>query len=280
MARLKFKVGGQEASLALVADAEHDRADVVASIGVLVGLFLIPYFKYADSIIALLVGLYIIWETIELGREAIDSLVDVADEELENEIKNILKKEKIKLDEIKSRKIGGASFAEIKIDLPSDLKLDQATQISQKVEDILLDSFENLKQVVVRAKSHDISRSAIKSGFGRLRGRGPGRGIEPIDFPKKGKTRVIIPVEDGESNKFGVRYYKVKDFDENNKLVQEKKIENPFWSNQGGHGVKFAKAIGADKVISKHIGDNAKANLETAGIEIEEKDGQEIAKKY
>lgn len=82
MARFKFKIGGQEESLALVADAEHDRADVIASLGVFIGLFLIPYFPLADSIIAILVGLYIIYEAIQLGRETVDALVDVANPEL------------------------------------------------------------------------------------------------------------------------------------------------------------------------------------------------------
>ncbi len=269
MARLKFKVGGTESSLALVADAEHDRADVVASIGVLVGLFLVPYFAYADAIIALLVGLYIIYESYELGKETVDSLVDVANPELEDDIKEIAHEMELKVDEIKTRKIGAANFAQVKIDLPANLKLDQATQLSEKLEDRLLDQLADLKQVVVMAKSHDISRSTIRTGFGRVRGKGPGRGIEPIDYPKKGVERVIVPYKDGESEKFGAQYYLVKDLDKNGELLQKKKMKNPYWSPQGGHGVKFAKAIQADKVVTRHLGENAKANLKTADIKYE-----------
>jgi cation diffusion facilitator family transporter len=269
MARWKFKVGGEGASLALVADAEHDRADVIASVGVLVGLFLMPYFIWADSVIALLVGLYIIYEAISLGRQAIDSLVDIANPELEEKIKEIAQEIGVEIEELKSRKIGAANFAELKIDLPANFKLDQATGISEKLEQKLLSSLPELKQVLVLAKSHSISRSLIRPsfGFGQIRGRGPGGGIRPIDYPKKGQIRVIIPQADGQSSKFGAPYYLVQDLDRDGRIVQEKKIKNPFWSIRGGHGVKFAKAISADKVIAKDLGDNAKANLKAARIE-------------
>jgi len=273
MARFKFKIGGRENSLALVADAEHDRADVIASVGVLVGLFLIPYFYLADSIIAFLVGIYIIYEAFILGRETVDSLVDVANEELEKEIRKIARELGIKIEELKSRKIGAVNFAEIKIDLPANLKLEEATAVSEKLERKLLNSLPDLKQVSVMAKAHDISRSLIRSGFGfgRIRGRGPGRGIEPIKLEKKGQTRVIIPYQDGKSEKFGAPYYLVRDLDKNNRVVQEKRVKNPYWSRQGGHGVKFAKAIDADKVVSEHLGENAKANLKAAGIDYQVK---------
>lgn len=271
MARAKFKIGGQEGSLALVADAEHDRADVIASVGVLIGLFLVPYFSLADSAIALLVGLYIVYEAIGLGRETIDSLVDVANPQLEKKVKETAQKLGIKIDELKSRKIGATNFAELKIDLPAKLQLEEATAISEKLEKRLLSSLPELKQVVVSAKAHDISRSTIRPGFGfgRIRGRGPGRGIEPIKLEKKGQTRVIIPYQDGQSERFGTPYYLVKDLNEKGKVVQKKKIKNPFFSSQGGHGVKFAKAISADKVITEHLGENARANLEAANIEYE-----------
>lgn len=277
MARAKFRIGGRESSLALVADAEHDRADVIASIGVLIGLFLMPYFYLADSIIAFLVGIYIIYEAITLGRETIDSLVDVANPKLEKKIKSISQELGVEIEELKSRKIGAINFAEIKIDLPAKLKLEEATAISEKLEKRLLNSLPELKQVVVSAKAHDISRSLIRSGFGlgRIRGQGPGRGIEPIKLEKKGQTRVIIPYQDGQSERFGAPYYLVRDLDKKGKVVQEKKIKNPFWSSQGGHGVKFAKAIKADKVVTEHLGENARANLKAAGIEyeIEEESG-------
>lgn len=278
MARFKFKIGGESSSLALVADAEHDRADVISSVGVLIGLFIMPYFALADSIIAGLVGLYIIYESIHLAREAIDSLVDVADKELEEKIENIAREDKIELEEIKSRKIGGFSFAEIEIKLPANISLDKASAISEKLENRLLDNIKNLKQVVVSARSHDISRSTINQrfGFGRYRTQGFGQGRikkqQKIDLPekRKGIKRVVTSVnKQGQVGKFGSKKYLVEDFDRDGKKIFTKEISNPFWSKEANRGGRFAKSAGADKIITKEIGPAAKENLKGGGIEIE-----------
>ena len=44
IARLKFKIGNENSSIALVADAEHSRADVISSLAVLIGLVLIKFY--------------------------------------------------------------------------------------------------------------------------------------------------------------------------------------------------------------------------------------------
>jgi len=272
MARLKFKVGGQQESLALVADAEHDRADVIASLGVFIGLFLIPYWPLADSIIAILVGLYIIYEAIQLGRETIDALVDVANPDLERKITKIAQKLNITISKLKSRKIGSASFAEVEIELSPDLKLDQATRVAKSIEQELLKEIPELKQVIVSAQSHNISRSVIRPGFGLSQIRGRGRGMSKqkleqiIGFSKKG-FRVISPMNTFD---FGAKKYLVKDFDKNNKLIQKKEVTNPYYNKeQGSRGVRFIRDIQADKVIANNIGENAQANLTASGIEFE-----------
>ncbi|GAG76047.1 unnamed protein product, partial [marine sediment metagenome] len=139
-------------------------------------MFLVPYFSLADSIIAILVGLYIIYEAIQLGRETVDALVDVANPELERKITKIGQELNITISKLKSRKIGSASFAEVEIELSSDLKLDQATAIAEKIEKQLLKEIPELKQVIVLAQSHDISRSVIRPRFGLSQIRGHGRG--------------------------------------------------------------------------------------------------------
>jgi cation diffusion facilitator family transporter len=114
MARIKFKVGRREDSLALIADAEHSHADSLSSIAVLVGLSLIHWFPQADGITAILVGCYILYETIGLGKEVTDNLLDVSNPQVEEQIKKICLKEEIELLEMKTRKIGAKNFAELK----------------------------------------------------------------------------------------------------------------------------------------------------------------------
>jgi len=104
LARLKFYYGRKYRSLSLVADAEHSRADAISSVGVLGGLFFIQYFVLADAIIALGIGIYIIFEAFQIGREITDSLLDVsADEETEEKIKSITKTQNIEIESLIAR---------------------------------------------------------------------------------------------------------------------------------------------------------------------------------
>ena len=59
------------------------------------------YWIYTDSLLTLLIGLYIIKESISLGKEATDSLLDSsAGEEIESQIKNIAQKQNIEISKI------------------------------------------------------------------------------------------------------------------------------------------------------------------------------------
>lgn len=267
MARLKFKIGQKTESLSLIADAEHSRADVISSLGVLLGLFLIKYFPLADAILAVLIGLYIIYECFGLGKETTDSLLDVSNKGLEEKIKKICQENEIKVLEIKSRKIGPANFAEIKIALDRRLKVDEATNISKSLENKLLDALPELKYVVISVESHEFSEGVIVPRFAKRFGFR--RGFEPIGPKKQGK-RTIIPIEKGEiSEHFGVPEYLVIDQDDRGKILRKEILKNPYFTEETGHGAKFVKAVSADKIISRHVGENAKRNLEAASIEIE-----------
>jgi len=90
MARLKFYYGRKEESLSLVADAEHSRADVLSSIGVLIPLFFARYFPPIDGIVAILIGGYILFESFKLSKEIMESILDVSNEDLEEKIKKNL----------------------------------------------------------------------------------------------------------------------------------------------------------------------------------------------
>ena len=115
LARLKFRYGRKYQSLSLVADAEHSRADALSSIGVLIGLTLVRYFYLADAIVALCIGIYILYESWQIGREISDSLLDVANKDVEERIRKICSSHKIEISLLRTRKIGAINFAEIKI---------------------------------------------------------------------------------------------------------------------------------------------------------------------
>ena len=175
MARIKIYFGKKENSISLLSDGIHSRVDVFASLAVLFGLFFNKYWIYADSFLALIIGIYIIKESFSLGKETSDSLLDVsADDDIENEIKNIIKKENIEVSELKTQKRGSAITANLEISLSDKLSVGEATKISENLRKKLINGIENLVYVIIGIKSHNIENSFYnpiktipKLGFGK-----------------------------------------------------------------------------------------------------------------
>lgn len=168
MARLKIFYGKKENSISLLSDGVHSRIDVYASLIILGGLFLTPYWIYADAFLAVLMGLYIVKEAFLIGKEATGSLLDVsAGEEIENAIRSVAKNENIEIDSLKTQKKGSATTANLEINLPSNLKVEEATKISNRLREKLVNRIESLQYVVIQISSHEIESSFYKPNFGK-----------------------------------------------------------------------------------------------------------------
>jgi len=168
MARLKIHYGKKENSISLLSDGFHSRVDVYASLVVLAGLFLTKYWIYADSLLAFLIGAYIIKKSFSLGKEAIDSLLDVsAGEEIEEKIKTIAKAQNIEISSLKTQKKGLAITADLEIKLPSNLRVEEATKISNSLREKLIKEIEGLQYVVIQITSHEMETGFYKPEFGR-----------------------------------------------------------------------------------------------------------------
>ncbi|MCD6434153.1 MAG: cation transporter [Candidatus Diapherotrites archaeon] len=159
MARLKIKVGKKENSVSLISDGMHSRIDVYSSIAVFAGLLLANIWLHVDSLLAALLGLYIIKESFEIGKEATDSLLDVsAGEEIENKIREIVREENIEIGDLKTLKRGSAVTANMEIVLPKNLSVEEATRIANNLREKLMNKIENLKYVAIQIASHDIEK--------------------------------------------------------------------------------------------------------------------------
>jgi len=167
MSKLKIHYGKKEDSVSLLSDGIHSRIDVLASLGVFFGLFLVKYWIHFDSIIALLIGLYITKEAFVLGKETTDALLGASSPKTEEKIKNIIKKEKIELTNLKTQKLGSKVFAEMTIKLPSKLKVDEANFLTKKLQNKLTSRIQELHYTSIQIKSHDIQRGYFKPDFGK-----------------------------------------------------------------------------------------------------------------
>ena len=171
--RLKIYFGKKESSVVLLSDGVHDRADVFTSLIIFLGLILDRYWIYTDSLLAILIGFYIIKESLSLGREAVDSLLDAAaPPEIENRIREIVSAQKIKLSNLKTQKKGSAITANLEINLPNNLSVEEATKISEGLKEKLMTEIKNLVYVVIQIKSHDAGIEFYQPSFGLGKGFG------------------------------------------------------------------------------------------------------------
>jgi len=168
MARAKIHFGKKENSMALLSDGIHSRVDVFTSLAVFGGLLLTDYWIFADSVLAFLIGLYIIKESFSLGKEAIDSLLDVsAGEEIEEKIRSIAQKQNIQIASLKTQKKGSAITANLEIKLPNNLRVEDAARVSDDLREKLMAAIQNLRYVAVQITSHEVETGFYKPQFGR-----------------------------------------------------------------------------------------------------------------
>ena len=259
LARLKISIGQKEESLALIADGKHSRIDVYSSGAALAGLILARFFPIADSLTALAVGLYVLYETIDLGKEIGENLLDVADLEIEKDIQRICKKEQVELSNLKTRKIGSWSLAELEISVPAEVKVGRVDDLISELQQKLIDQIPRLEYVVTQIKGHGKRVRMLRDRCAET--------LERIGPSKQG-FRVITPFKMGKPyDDFGAPEYLVVDY-KNDQEVLRKIVKNPYYKIGRGHGVRFAQAIQADKVKTTTIGENARKSLSNLGIKI------------
>lgn len=208
MSRYKINAGKSFNSISLLSDGIHSRVDVYTSLAVILGLILSRYWIYADSLLAVMIGLYIIKESFSIGKEAIDSLLDIsAGPEVEKEIKKIAEKEGIEISELKTQKKGSATTANIEIKLAKNLSVEEAGKISTDLRKKLIKGIESLEYVVIQIASHDVETSYFKPQYGRAfgwqkRGKNIGQISEAKGFGPNGncvceKCGYITPHQQG-----------------------------------------------------------------------------------
>jgi len=187
MARYKINVGKKYNSVSLLSDGIHSRVDVYSSLAVVAGLILSRFWLSADSILAIIIGIYIIKESFSIGKEAMDSLLDIsAGPEIEEEIKKIAKESNVEISDLKTQKKGSAVTANIEVVLEKNLSVEEAEKISKKLREKLTNNIESLEYVVIQISSHDTETAYFKPQYGRAFG-----------WQKRGKNISHVPKAEG-----------------------------------------------------------------------------------
>lgn len=147
---LLFKTAKEANSISLYADAQHLRADIYSSFGVLLGLILIKYTDYnlLDPIIAILVACFICKTGHKIVKQSVMRLLDYSlpSEDitnLSNIIINLSSNAKLKDGTLKARQVGPSTDIDFVLVFPSDTSLCQCHQICDDIENQIRNIYPN-----------------------------------------------------------------------------------------------------------------------------------------
>ncbi|MDB5525150.1 MAG: Cadmium transporter [Rhizobium sp.] len=135
--------GRAQRSASLAADGKHLMADVVTTIGVLLGVVLVMFtgIEELDAGVAALVALHVLWSGWGVVRESASSLLDEAAPPHELAlIKEVIVKnsvDAIETHDLRTRNAGKATFIEFHLVVPTGMTVEDAHNICDRLEDAL-----------------------------------------------------------------------------------------------------------------------------------------------
>jgi cation diffusion facilitator family transporter len=143
VARILLAQAQEHDSLVLEADGRHLMTDVLTSIGVVVGLALarITGFERLDALMAIAVGLNILWTGNSLLRVGFDGLMDralPADEQraVRVAVEGVLGDEET-YHALRTRRAGSRRFVDLHLLVPGQSTVQQAHELANRVEDAI-----------------------------------------------------------------------------------------------------------------------------------------------
>lgn len=145
--------GRRTDSLVLVADGKHVLSDVLTSAGVLAGLALILLsgWLWLDGVVALLVGVNILFTGGQLLRQSVSGLLDAADMALLQQISEVLRQHRksiwIDIHQLRARRAGDRIYLDFHLILPRDLTLEEGHREVKELERIFQAHFQGEAEV-------------------------------------------------------------------------------------------------------------------------------------
>ena len=135
-----IRTGQRERSPSLAADGRHLATDVVSTVGVLIGVLLaiVTGYHQLDAILAVLVGLAILWSGWRLIRESVIGLMDVAvDPASLKRIREVISSNAegaIEAHDIRTRQAGRQIFIDFHLVVTGAMSVAEAHAICDRIE--------------------------------------------------------------------------------------------------------------------------------------------------
>ena len=164
--RYTRNAGKKIRSQVLEANAWHHRSDAFSSIPVLVAVLFaifLPQLWFADSVGALIVAFFVMHSAFEIAWPGLRQLVDYgANADVLKNLRNIaLSHPKvISLHGLRSRYVGSDLHVDVHIVVDDQMTLKDAHDVAEEVEQLLIDSDENVVDALVHIDPYNDKRAA------------------------------------------------------------------------------------------------------------------------
>jgi cation diffusion facilitator family transporter len=162
--RILLKAGKRENSITLEADAQHLMTDVWTSVGVIsaIGIVALTGWQTLDPIIAILVGLNIVWTAYQLLRRSVAGLMDASLPEKEQKlIEAVMAKYREKgviFHALRTRQSAARRFVSVHVLVPGAWTVHDAHHVAEDFEgDIRKELSEAIVQTHIEPVDDEIS---------------------------------------------------------------------------------------------------------------------------
>jgi len=160
--RALFRVAKKHNSQALEADALHFSTDIWSSAVVLFGLIAYQFLglKNADSIAAIFVAAIVLYVSYQLGKKAIDVLLDKSPHDTLKIVRTILNKyPQIKhFHSLKARTAGADTFIKFNVHFDPELSLRQVHEVCDRIEEDIQSQIKR-SEVYIHPEPDEISHT-------------------------------------------------------------------------------------------------------------------------
>ncbi|RXW32972.1 cation diffusion facilitator family transporter [Propioniciclava flava] len=149
-----IRKGRQNRSITLEADGKHLITDVWTTVGVIAGIVLLflTGWQWIDPLIALLVGINILWTGGKLIRRSVVGLLDAAlpDEEvaLIHEALDVVTDTNVDVTQILTRESGRQRFVQTTVVVPGDWSVSRSHKLADRIEEVVDEALPGTTTVV------------------------------------------------------------------------------------------------------------------------------------
>ncbi|QFT29172.1 Ferrous-iron efflux pump FieF [Labrenzia sp. THAF82] len=166
-ARYLMHFGRQTRSPALVADGKHLMTDVISSAGVLAGvvLVLMTGWTILDPMLAVVVGLTVLWTGWELVKESVGGLMDeAASSDVLEKIRLLISEHgegALEAHDLRTRIAGRSTFVDFHLVVPGTMSVEEAHEICDRIEVAIAEDVPGARITIHVEPEHKAKHSGI-----------------------------------------------------------------------------------------------------------------------